>query len=109
MELEVVIGLVNLLRQRAFQEQIFELRELSDMHAIADKPLTGADEDRHLADLLANGKCGSEHVWRSLRAAHDFQQPHDVGWGKEMHVNEVDSATGYSRNLVDVQEGRIGG
>ena len=48
--------------------------EPARQHAVANKAVADADDDRHLAELAAERDRGGERVGRRFFAAHDFQQ-----------------------------------
>jgi hypothetical protein len=78
---ELLHRLVDLLRGRAFLEQVARLARVLLDHAVADEAVGDARDDARLLDLLAELHHGREDVLRGLRAADDLEQLHHVGRG----------------------------
>src|SRR6185503_11797225 len=78
-EAVVVDHLVDLLREGAFLHHVGRLHAALAQHAVADEALADADQHRDLADPLAEGHDGGDHVLLGRLAAHVLEQLHDVG------------------------------
>ena len=69
---------VDLLRQRAFEQQLLRLLAALRQHAVADKAVADADHRRHLCDFARHRDRGGQRIRRGLGRAHDLAQLHDV-------------------------------
>ena len=100
---------VDLLRQRAFEQQLLGLLAALGQHAVADEAVADADHRRHLGDLARDRDRRGQRIRRGLRRAHDLAQLHDVGRREEVHAEHVLRTLGLLRDLVDVEIGGVGG
>src|SRR5439155_13863132 len=72
-------------------------------HAVADEAVADADEHRHLSDAPAHGHRRRDRGLRRLGAAHDLEEPHDVGGGEEVHADDALGPRGRPGDRVDVE------
>src|SRR5690606_4662511 len=100
--------LVDLPRSRAFQYYFAGLARVHGQHAVADETVAVARQHRLLADLLADGQAGFQHVLGGGFAAHHFQQLHDVGRAEEVQTQHLGRTLGRRGDLVDIQVGGVG-
>src|SRR5262249_12057834 len=100
---------IDLVRQRALEQQPLGFDRAPRQHAVADEAVAIADHDRHLADLAAERDRGRERLMRGRLAAHDLQQPHDVCRAEEMRAEHVLRALGRTRDRIDVERRGVGG
>ena len=77
-------------------------------HAVADESVADADEHTDLADLARELHTGGNHALRRLLAAHDFEEPHDVGRREEMQADDEVRPLRHRGDLVDIEIGRVG-
>ena len=100
---------VDLLRQRAFEQQPLGLDRAARQHPVADKAVADADRDRHLAEPPAERHRGGERVGRGRGTAHDLQQAHDIRRAEEMRPEHVLRPRRRPRDLVDIEGRGVGG
>src|SRR5262249_47490464 len=108
-EAEGVGDVVDLVRQRALEEEPLGLLAALVEHAIADEAVAHTYEDGHLADALAHRRRRRNRRLRRFGAAHVLEQPHDVGRAEEMHADDGLRPVGGGGDLIDVERGGIGG
>ena len=77
---------VDILRQRAFQQQAFGLDRADAQHPVADKAVADADHDRHFLDRARDRQSGRQHIRRGVGPAHDLQKPHHIRRAEEMQA-----------------------
>ena len=100
---------IDLLRQRAFEQELLRLLAALRQHAVADEAVADADHRRHLGDLARHRHRGRQHIRRGLGRAHDLAQLHDVGRAEEVHAEHVLRTLRHLGDLVDVEIGGVGG
>src|SRR5690554_4572944 len=98
---EALQRLVDLPRSGAFQYHFAGLARVHGQHAVADETVAVARQYRFLADLLADGQAGIQHVLGSGLAAHHFQQLHDMGRAEEVQTQHLGRPLGRRGDLVD--------
>src|SRR5262249_50650563 len=108
-EAEIVQDLVDLVRQRALEEEPLGLLAALVEHAIANEAVTHTQQDGHLADALAHRHRRRDSRLGRFGAAHVFEQPHDVGRAEEVHADDGLRPAGGRSDLVDVECGGVGG
>ena len=100
---------VDLLGGRALLDQELRFVHVRKHHPVADEAAAVPDDDRDLADTLAERQRRGQHVGRRLRAANDFEQPHDVRGAEEVQADDVLRPPGDAGERVDVERGRVAG
>jgi signal transduction histidine kinase/CheY-like chemotaxis protein len=108
-EAEVHQHLVDLLRQRALQQQPLGLHAPLMEHAVAHEAVADPDQHRHFADAAAHGHGGGDGRLGGPGAPHDLEQPHDVGGAEEVHADDALRPPGDRGDLVDVEGRGVGG
>ena len=78
--------------RRALEHHRLHLLEIGLDHAVADEAEADAGDDADLADALGDRHRCRERVLGGRLAAHDFEQPHDVGGREEMHADDIAAA-----------------
>src|SRR5213593_635094 len=106
---EVGQHLVHLLGRRALEQQAFGLLAALVEHAVADEAVANADQHRYLVDPSPDRHRRGDDRLRRFLAAHDLEQPHDVGRAEEVHADHALGPPRGRGDLVDVERGRVGG
>ena len=76
-------------RRCAGEEQVVAAWRVARDHAVADEAVADAGDHGDLLDALGKRHGADQHVVRGRRAAHDLQQPHDVGRAEEVQADDV--------------------
>src|SRR5689334_10409862 len=100
---ELLHRAIHLLGQAAFLEEEIALRAIPMQHAIANEAVTDARYNRELADLLRELHGRGEYVFGSGLAAHDLEQPHDVGGAEEVQPDHISRPACEVGDLIDVE------
>ncbi|MNE35757.1 hypothetical protein D3C80_1295340 [compost metagenome] len=100
---------VNLRRRGTFQQQTVSLARIRFEHAIADKAEAHPGNHRDLADAFCDFQRRGQDIGGRGRAAHHFEQAHDVGRAEEVQADDVLWPTRDGGNGIDIQGGGIAG
>ena len=98
---------VHILGQAAFLDQVFRLGAVRMQHAVPYEPVAHAHHDPDLLNAAGDRLRRRQRGETRLFAAHDFQQPHDVGRAEEVHPQHLVRSRGRRGNGVHVQGGRV--
>ncbi len=95
--------LVDLLGKRALLQHQLDLPGAPRGHPVADEPVANTDGNADLAQSLANHKRCLQGLRRGRRAAHDFEQAHDIRRTEEVHADDAPGSSSGARDLIDIQ------
>jgi hypothetical protein len=86
----------DVLRQRAFEQELSRSIPARGQHAVADEAVADADHHRHLVDLAPDRHRGRRaRPGAVVLAAHDLEQLHHVRGREEVHAEHVGHAAGH--------------
>ena len=78
---------VNGLHLSAFFDQKLRFPAIGPEHAVSDKAAAVPHQHADLAELFRELHASGDDFVTRLFSAHNFQQPHDVGWAEEVGSN----------------------
>ena len=102
-------GLVDLRRRGAFFQQKSGNAAVVLDHAIADEAVADAGDHGRFLDFLRHLHHRRHDILGGRRAAHHFEQLHDIGRAEEVHADHVLRTFGEIGDLVHVERRGVGG
>ena len=88
---------IDLVRQRAFLEQILRLLAVARQDAVAHEAVADPADHRDLAQALGEGEAGGDDIVGRRIGPHDLEKLHHVGRAEEMQPDHIGRTRSWHR------------